>query len=109
MTLRTMIVDDEPLARDLLRTLLAEHDDIQVSAQCQDGEEAVVYLQAEPVDLLFLDVQMPEVNGFDVIERVGLRHMPPTIFVTAYHQCAVRAFDTYAVDYLTKPVNAERL
>lgn len=109
MTLRTMIVDDEPLARDLLRALLAEHGYIQVVAQCQDGQEAISYLQAKPVDLLFLDVQMPEVNGFDVIERVGLHHMPPTIFVTAYHQYAVRAFDIHAVDYLTKPVNAERL
>ena len=109
MTLRTIIVDDEPLARDLLRALLAEHDDIQVVAQCQDGQEAIFCLQTEPVDLLFLDVQMPEMGGFDVVERVGVRQLPPTVFVTAYHEHAVKAFDIHAVDYLTKPVDAERL
>jgi two-component system LytT family response regulator len=109
MMLRTVIVDDEPLARDLLRALLADHDDIQVVAQCQDGQEGISYLHDWPADLLFLDVQMPEVDGFDVVERVGLHHLPPTIFVTAYHQHAVRAFDIHAVDYLTKPVSAERL
>lgn len=109
MTLRTLIVDDEPLARDLLRALLAEHEDIQITAQCQDGEEAVVHLQAKPVDLLFLDVQMPEMDGFEVAKQVGWHHLPPTIFVTAYHEHAVRAFDMNAVDYLTKPVDAERL
>jgi two-component system LytT family response regulator len=109
MTLRTMIVDDEPLACDLLRALLAEHDDIQVIAQCQDGHDAISYLQAKPVDLLFLDVQMPGVNGFEVVEQVGLHHLPPIIFATAYHEHAVQAFDIHAVDYLTKPVNAERL
>lgn len=109
MTLRTLIVDDEPLARDLLRALLVEHDDVQVCAQCQDGHEAISYLHDNPVDLLLLDVQMPEVDGFDVVKRVGLHHMPPTIFVTAYHEHAVHAFDIHAVDYLTKPVNAERL
>jgi len=109
MTLGTMIVDDEPLARDLLRALLTEHKDIQIVAQCSDGEEAIAHLQAKPVDLLFLDVQMPEVDGFEVARRVGLQRLPPTIFVTAYHEHAVRAFDIHAVDYLTKPVNAERL
>src|SRR5271155_3939480 len=107
--LRTVMVDDEPLARDLLRALLGEHEDIQIVAQCQDGHEAVVYLQAKPVDLLFLDVQMPEMDGFDVVEQIGLRDLPPTIFATAYHEHAVRAFDIHVVDYLTKPVNAERL
>lgn len=109
MTLRTVIVDDEPLARDLLGALLAEHDDIRVVAQCQDGEEAISYLQQRPVDLLFLDVQMPELGGFDVVEQIGLHKLPPTIFVTAYQEHAVRAFDVHAVDYLTKPVEAERL
>jgi two-component system, LytTR family, response regulator len=109
MTLRTIVVDDEPLARELLRTLLAEHEDIHVVAQCQDGEEAISYLQTKPVDLMFLDVQMPETGGFDVVGRLGLQHLPPTVFVTAYHEHAVRAFDVQAVDYLTKPVSAERL
>jgi two-component system LytT family response regulator len=109
MSLRTVIVDDEPLALELLGLLLAEHDDIQIVAECQNGREAVSYLQSEPVDLLFLDVQMPKVSGFDVVEQVGLRHIPSTIFVTAYHEHAVRAFDIHAVDYLTKPVNPTRL
>jgi two-component system LytT family response regulator len=109
MTLQAVIVDDEPLARDLLDALLAEHDDIQVVAKCQNGREAISYLQSKPVDLLFLDVQMPKIDGFDVVERVGLLHLPPTVFVTAYHEHAVRAFDIHAVDYLTKPVDAERL
>jgi two-component system, LytTR family, response regulator len=109
MTLRTVIVDDEPLARDLLGVLLAEHNDIQVVAKCQNGREAISCLQSTAADLLFLDVQMPNIDGFDVLERVGLQHLPPTVFVTAYHEHAVRAFDVHAVDYLTKPVDAERL
>jgi two-component system, LytTR family, response regulator len=109
MTLKTVIVDDEPLARDFLRMLLTEHKDIEVVAQCKNGQEALAYLQSKPVELLFLDVQMPEMGGFDVVEQVGLRHLPPTIFVTAYHEYAVRAFDVHAVDYLTKPVEPERL
>lgn len=109
MTLRTLVVDDEPLARDLLRALLAEHIDIQVVALCQDGKEAIAYLHDNSLDLLLLDVEMPEISGFDVIDQVGLPHLPPTIFVTAFHEHAVRAFDIHAVDYLTKPVNAERL
>jgi two-component system, LytTR family, response regulator len=109
MTLRAVIVDDEPLARDLLGVLLAEHDDIQVVAKCQNGREAISCLQSTAADLLFLDVQMPNIDGFDVLERAGLQHLPPTVFVTAYHEHAVRAFDVHAVDYLTKPIDAQRL
>jgi two-component system, LytTR family, response regulator len=110
MTLRTVVVDDEPLARDLLTVLLADHEEIQIVSTCQNGREAIAYLQSEPVDLLFLDVQMPRIGGFDVVEQVGLQHMPPTIFVTAFQEHAVRAFfDVHAVDYLTKPVNPRRL
>ncbi len=109
MSLRTVMVDDEPLALELLGLLLASHQDIEVVAVCENGREAVSYLGSKPVDLLFLDVQMPKVSGFDVVEQVGLRHLPPTIFVTAYHEHAVQAFDVHAVDYLTKPVSPERL
>ena len=109
MNLKTLIVDDEPLARDLLSLLLADHEDIEVVAKCQNGQEALSYIQEKPVDLLFLDVQMPEMGGFDVVEQLGIRHLPPTIFVTAYHEHAVRAFDVNAVDYLTKPLDGERL
>src|SRR6202021_1684200 len=96
-------------ARDLLGLLLADHTDIQVVAKCQNGREAISYIQSKPVDLLFLDVQMPMIDGFDVVEQVGLQHLPPTIFVTAYQEYAVRAFDIHAVDYLTKPVHPDRL
>ena len=109
MSLQTVIVDDEPLALDMLKLLLADHKDIDVVAQCQNGQEAIAWLQSKPVDLLFLDVQMPELGGFDVVEQVGLRRLPPTIFVTAYHEHAVRAFDIHAIDYLTKPIEPERL
>ncbi len=109
MTLRTLIVDDEQLGRELLSVLLADHEDIQIVAECKNGREAIDYLQSEPVDLLFLDVQMPKIGGFDVVQRVGLQHLPPTVFVTAYQEHAVRAFDVHAIDYLTKPVEAERL
>lgn len=109
MNLKTAIVDDEPLALDLLRILLAEHEDIEVIAESRNGTEIVSVLQSRPVDLLFLDVQMPEMGGFDVVEQIGLHKLPPTIFVTAYHEHAVRAFDVHAVDYLTKPVEPERL
>ena len=107
--LRTVIVDDEPLALDLLGVLLAEHQDIQIVAKCKNGREAISCIQSTPVDLLFLDVHMPGIDGFDVVEQVGLQHLPPTIFVTAYREHALRAFDVHAVDYLTKPINAERL
>jgi two-component system, LytTR family, response regulator len=109
MTLRTVIVDDEQLGRELLHLLLADHADIQVVAECKNGQEAIDYLHTQPVDLLFLDVQMPKIGGFDVVERVGLRHLPPTVFVTAYQEHAVRAFEVHAIDYLTKPVQPERL
>jgi two-component system LytT family response regulator len=109
MSLRTVIVDDEPLARELLALLLADYGDIQVVKECGSGREAISYLKSEPVDLLFLDVKMPKIGGFDVIEQVGLQHLPPTVFVTAYHEHAVQAFDVHAVDYLTKPIAAKRL
>jgi len=109
MRLKTAIVDDEPLARELLTVLLADHQDIQIVAQCKNGKEAISCLKSTPADLLFLDVEMPGTNGFDVVEKVGLQHLPPTVFVTAYREHALRAFDVHAVDYLTKPVNEERL
>ena len=109
MRLRTVIVDDEPLARQLLALQLANHPDIEVVSECKNGKEAIAYMQSMPVDLLFLDVQMTKLSGFDVVSQVGVRHLPPTVFVTAYHEHAVKAFDVHAVDYLTKPVDPERL
>lgn len=109
MSLRAVVVDDESLGRQFLTLLLADHNDIEVVKECGSGREAISYLKSESVDLLFLDVKMPKIDGFDVIEQVGLQHLPPTVFVTAYQEHAVQAFDVHAVDYLTKPVSPERL
>jgi two-component system, LytTR family, response regulator len=109
MSLRTVVVDDESLGRQFLTLLLADHSDVKVVRECRSGSEAISYLKSDPVDLLFLDVKMPKIDGFDVIEQVGLQHLPPTVFVTAYQEHAVQAFDVHAVDYLTKPVSPERL
>jgi two-component system LytT family response regulator len=109
MSLRTLIVDDEPLARERLKLLLSPQKDIEIVAECGDGEEAVACLEARPVDLMFLDVQMPVADGFEVAERAGLRNLPATIFITAYQEYAVRAFDVHAIDYLTKPIDPQRL
>lgn len=109
MTLRTVIVDDEALARALLRTLLAPYADIEVVGECRNGAEAVDYLKQHPADLLFLDVEMPKTDGFAVVREIGPAHLPHTIFTTAFHEYAVRAFEIHAVDYLTKPIEEERL
>ena len=105
--LRTLIVDDEPLARERLANLLSAEPDIEVVRQCRDGEEAVAAIQQLTPDLVFLDVQMPALNGFEVIEAVGDK-MPLVIFVTAYDQHALRAFQVRALDYLLKPFDRER-
>lgn len=109
MQLKALIVDDEPLARDLLRSMLRKYEDVAVVGECVNGEDAVEALQDSSINLLFLDVQMPEMDGFDVVEEIGVESLPPTIFVTAFQEHAVRAFDVQAVDYLTKPIINERL
>jgi two-component system LytT family response regulator len=106
--LRTVIVDDEPLARERLASLLSAEPDIEVVRQCRDGEEAVSAIDQLTPDLVFLDVQMPALNGFEVIEAVGADKMPLVIFVTAYDQHALRAFQVRALDYLLKPFDRER-
>jgi two-component system, LytTR family, response regulator len=109
--IRTLIVDDEPLPRERVRTLLAEHGGVEVIGECRDGREAVkAILDARP-DLIFLDVQMPELDGFEVIEAVSAispADLPAIVFVTAYNEYALRAFEVSALDYLLKPINAER-
>jgi two-component system LytT family response regulator len=106
--IKTIIVDDEPLARERLATLLAAESDVELVAQCRDGEEAVAAIQDHSPDLVFLDVQMPQMSGFDVIEAVGTDKMPLVIFVTAYDQHALRAFQVRALDYILKPFDRER-
>ena len=109
MILHTFVVDDEPLARERLKLLLQQEKDIEVIGECGNGTEALDYLRATPVDLLFLDIQMPERSGLEVIEELGMLGMPATVFVTAYQEHAVRAFEVEAIDYLTKPVEPQRL
>jgi two-component system LytT family response regulator len=108
MTIRAAIVDDEPLARRRIRNLLAEAPDVEVSAECANGKDAIESLEASPPDLLFLDIQMPEIDGFDVLQAIGVGRVPVVIFVTAYDQFALRAFEAHALDYLLKPFDDER-
>jgi two-component system LytT family response regulator len=109
MKLKTVIADDEPLARERLRFLLAGDDEIEIAAECRNGREVVAALRETRIDLLFLDIQMPGQDGFEVFEQVGPAQMPVTVFVTAHNQYAVKAFEVHALDYLTKPVEPERL
>jgi two-component system, LytTR family, response regulator len=108
MRLKTLIVDDEPLAREWLRTLLAPDDQIEVIAECCNGKEALRFLRARKVDLLFLDIRMPGKDGFDVLRELG-PELPFVIFVTAFEEYAVRAFEVLAVDYLVKAIQPDRL
>jgi two-component system, LytTR family, response regulator len=107
--LRTVTVDDEPLARERLKFLLAAEPDVHLVSECKNGAEAIAYLHSHTVDLLFLDIQMPRIDGLGVVQEIGMLHLPPTVFVTAYQEYAVRAFEIQAIDYLTKPVEPERL
>lgn len=111
MSLRALIVDDEPLARRGVRLLLDDEDDIEVVGECAGGREAVGAILSERPDLVFLDVQMPDLNGFEVLEAVGAaapEALPFVVFVTAYDQYALRAFEVHALDYLLKPYDDER-
>ena len=106
--IKVLVADDEPLARERLSGLLGQEPDIEVVGQARDGEEAVTAIHDDSPDLVFLDVQMPQMSGFDVIEAVGSDKMPPVIFVTAYDQHALKAFQVRALDYLLKPFDRER-
>jgi two-component system, LytTR family, response regulator len=104
--LRVVIVDDEPLARAMVRELLSAHAGVEVVAECANGFEAVKAVAELKPDLMFLDVQMPKLSGFEVLELLGQE--VPVVFTTAYDQYALRAFEVHAVDYLLKPFGAER-
>ena len=106
--IRTVIVDDEPLARSNLLVLLARDPEIEVVGQSSSGVEAINEIRRSKPDLVFLDVQMPEVDGFDVLEQLGADQPRVTIFVTAYDQYALRAFEAGALDYLLKPFDNPR-
>lgn len=106
--IRVLIVDDEPLAREGIRMWLEQEPDFRVLGECGGGRQAVSAIQREAPDLVFLDVQMPKLDGFGVIETIGVKQMPWVIFVTAYDEYALRAFNVHALDYLLKPIEDER-
>jgi two-component system LytT family response regulator len=106
--IRALVVDDEPMARDRVLSLLQQEEDVEVVGECADGTQAVAAIQNHAPDLVFLDVQMPGHNAFDVIEAVGAERMPPVIFVTAYDEYALKAFEVHALDYLLKPFGRDR-
>jgi two-component system LytT family response regulator len=108
MPIDALIVDDEPLARTGVRQLVDPLDDVTVVGEAADGSEAVHQIETHDPDLVFLDVQMPEMNGLEVVREVGVEDMPLTIFVTAYDQYALDAFEAHALDYLLKPIEEER-
>lgn len=106
--IRAVIVDDEPLGRTVIREMLRRDQDFAVVGECANGHEAITVIQDERPDLIFLDVQMPEIDGFEVLAALNDDQLPIVIFVTAYDQYAVSAFEVHAVDYLLKPFDRER-
>ena len=106
--IRVLIVDDEPLAREMLREMLQADRQVVIVGESTNGREAVEAIREHSPDLIFLDVQMPELGGFEVLEALGKGKIPQVIFVTAYDQYAVRAFEVHALDYLLKPFDQER-
>jgi len=109
MTIRAVIVDDEAVARRRIRRLLAGEKDIEVIGECSNGLQAVSLIETERPDLLFLDVEMPEMNGFELLMQLDRSVLPVIIFATAFDKYAVRAFESHALDYLLKPIDSERL
>lgn len=106
--IRTVIVDDEPLAREGVRMMLEADAEISVVAECANGREALAVIREQKPDLIFLDVQMPEMGGFEVLKAVGTEAAPHVIFVTAYDKYALQAFEAHALDYLLKPFTVKR-
>jgi two-component system, LytTR family, response regulator len=109
MMLRLLIVDDEPVARRRLRRLVREIGEIDIAGEAGDGDSAVSAIRALKPDIVLLDVQMPEMDGFQVLTAIGRETLPAVIFVTAFDQYALRAFEVHALDFLLKPVSAEKL
>src|SRR6266436_5202816 len=108
MQMRVLIVDDEPLARRGIRARLKAFSDITILEDCEDGESALDAIRTEAPELVFLDVQMPGISGFDVVRRLPRNRQPFIIFLTAYDQYALQAFDVHALDYLLKPIDSDR-
>jgi len=108
MKIRALIIDDEPLARERVRSMLKDEADIEIAGECGDGASAVAAVRQHAPHLVFLDVQMPGMDGFEVLRAVDREQLPEVIFVTAYDQHAIRAFDAHALDYLLKPFKPAR-
>lgn len=106
--IRALVVDDEPLARDIIREMIRRDAQIEIAGECGNGMDAVTMIETTRPDIVFLDIQMPEMDGFAVIEAIGAKAMPAVIFVTAYDQYAVNAFKVHALDYILKPFDWER-
>src|SRR5436309_9566996 len=106
--IKTLIVDDEPLARRTIRDLLETDPEIEIIGECGSGSEAVNFLRKQSPDLLFLDIQMPGMNGFEALSKIEHERIPAIIFVTAFDQYALKAFDVHALDYLLKPFSDDR-
>jgi len=109
MTIRALVVDDEPLAREKILSFLADEPDIEVVGECETGTSAIAAIERDTPDLVFLDIQMPELNGFGILKKLGSTPLPAVIFVTAYDQYALQAFDVHALDFLLKPFDRQRL
>jgi two-component system, LytTR family, response regulator len=109
VNIRSLIVDDEPLSRERIRMLLADHPQIEIVGECADGRAAAAAIREQAPDLVFLDVQMPELDGFEVLDELRDTRLPQVIFVTAFDAYAIRAFEVNAVDYVLKPVDPARL
>jgi two-component system LytT family response regulator len=107
-TIRTLVVDDEPLARQRVVSLLKNYPEIQLVGECRNGEEAVEAINSKKPDLIFLDIEMPGMDGFGVVSNIDLKYKPFIIFATAYNQYALKAFNIHAIDYLLKPFDDER-
>lgn len=108
MSISTLVIDDEPIARHAISRLLRDDADIELLDECGDGASAIAAIRNRSPDLVFLDIQMPAFTGMDVVAAIGASRMPATVFVTAYEQYAVKAFEANAVDYLVKPFSRER-
>ncbi len=106
--IRTLIIDDEPIARRGIRSNLKAETDVEIIGECSNGREAVAAIERQKPDLIFLDIQMPVLDGFGVVEALGAENLPAVVFVTAFDEHAIRAFEINALDYLLKPVDPER-
>ncbi len=106
--LKVLIIDDEALARARVRQMLSNNDSVEVLAECQSGAEAIDMIHDKRPDLIYLDIQLSDMTGFDVLEAIPKQMMPMVIFVTAFDEYAIKAFDVFSFDYLLKPLNEER-